>query len=181
MLRYGPSISLSPYSARTVFVKSFRRLIQFERQAVGVSEEGEALVGVGIDADVFAGDACGSEAGDLRVQVRDREGQMAQAAGFRAAGAWRGIGEGEKFDLGIARVEIALPGLAFCAPDFADDGKAERLGIEGFRPVIVGTDEGDVVDGTHGGGHRPPGAKKIAIWRGQADFHAVEQLQETQR
>ena len=73
--------------------------VKLQRQSVGVGEEGEAPVGIFVHPHGLARHAMAFEPGDLRIQVADGKGKVAQATGFRARGArWR-IGEGEKLDL----------------------------------------------------------------------------------
>ena len=71
----------SPVAHRGALLRGF---VQFQRQAVGVGEEGEAATGVFVHPHRFAGHALGVQVGDGRVQRSDAEGQVAQAAGFRA-------------------------------------------------------------------------------------------------
>ena len=69
--------------------------VKLQRQSVGVGEEGEAPVGIFVHPHRLARHAMAFEPGNLRIQVADGKGKVAEATGFRARGARRRIGEGE--------------------------------------------------------------------------------------
>jgi hypothetical protein len=74
-------------------------LVQLQRQAVGVGKEDKAASGVLVDADFLDRHAARLELGLAARNVIDREGQMAQAAGFGAGRPCRRLREGEQLDL----------------------------------------------------------------------------------
>ena len=62
--------------------------------------------------------------------------------------------EGEQLHLRpVGQAQVQLPGVARLAEVFGDHFQAEDLGVEAFGALIVGADDGGVVDSLkHGAG-----------------------------
>ena len=80
------------------FMKYLLRLVEFERQVVGVEEKGEAATRVFVNADRF-GNYVIREKGSYRlIKIINLEGQMAQPCRLGARYALRRIGKREELD-----------------------------------------------------------------------------------
>ncbi len=98
---------------------------------------------------------------------------MTQACSLRARYPRRRIGKGEQLYkiLAIHR-EVEFIGLSLCSVYFPDDGETKYLCIEFLRPLIVGADDGYVMEGLEEHGVHffsvkitDDSMKHIVLWR----------------
>lgn len=139
----GQCANLGRRRARLRF--SSARLVQLERQPVGIAEEGEALVGIRVDPDRFDRHPRCHESRHHRRQIGDGKGEMPQPGRFGIGRPRRGCREGEELELRRPDAQVRLPRLSLGAIDFVDQLEAEQLDIEAFRAFVIGADQGDMM------------------------------------
>lgn len=122
-------------------------LVEFQRQVVGVKEEDKALAGEAVDADGLVGNAQGIEFVHGSVDIIDLKGQMAQAGGLGAGDTLGRIVEREElYHILAVQCEVGLVGLGLGPVVLGLDSKAQLAGVEIEAALVVGADDGDVVN-----------------------------------
>jgi hypothetical protein len=130
-------------------VEIFRRrgLVEFQRQAVGIGEEGEAAACVFVGAQRLHRDALHREFVGGRLHVVHFEGQVPQAPSLGPRGSRRRIRKREQLDLrAVGQCQVELVRVARRAVVLGDHAQAEHLGVEALRHRVVGADDGGVMD-----------------------------------
>ena len=84
-------------------------LVQLQRQAVRVVEEGEAALAVGVQADGLAFDSLSLQLLHGLFHVIHPESQVAQAQSLRLIGPGGGVGDSEDLQFAVAESQIQLP------------------------------------------------------------------------
>ena len=121
-------------------------LVHFEGLVVGVVEEDEAFARRRVGPDILVGNAHAVQFSDLRLDVVDLKGQMAQSGSLGIGQALRRRGIGEQFDDIVAiQRQFGQVGLLFLAPMLSHDLAADDAGIEIEAPLIVGANDGNMV------------------------------------
>lgn len=122
--------------------------MQLQWQSIRVKEERHFLSGIIVGSDRLALDAHLRQRFYLGLDVFHVEGKVAKAAGLRAAGTLGWIFLCENFQLGVlVHPQVQLPVPPCRAIIFPDDLKAQLLNIKALGGLIVGHDNGDMVDG----------------------------------
>ena len=122
-------------------------LVEFQGLIVGVIEEDETLAGVVVDANSLVEDTQGVELGDGGIDVIDFKCEMPQSCSLGAGHTLGRIVEREQF-YHILAIEgkVGLVATSLGAVILGLDGKAQQAGVEVEAALVVGADDGDVMN-----------------------------------
>lgn len=122
-------------------------LVEFQGLIVGVIEEDETLASVVVDANSLVEDPQGVELGDGGIDVIDFKCEMPQSCSLGAGHALGRVVEREQF-YHILAIEgkVGLVATSLGAVILGLDGKAQQAGVEVEAALVVGADDGDVMN-----------------------------------
>ena len=119
----------------------------FNRQSLRIAEKGHRLVRVRVQADRLAGNSLAFQLPDHIVHRGDEERQMPQTICLWIRHTRWSVLHDEQFQLcGFVNRQIDLPVVPF-RPIVGSNGlEAELVDVEVKRRILIGTDNGDVMD-----------------------------------
>ena len=119
----------------------------FNRQSVRIPEKRHRLPRVGIKSDRFAENSLAFQLPDHIVHRGDEERQMPQTICLWIRHTRWSVLHDEQFQLcGFVNRQIDLPVVPFRPIVGSDDSETELVDVEVKRRILIGTDNGDVMD-----------------------------------
>ena len=121
-------------------------LVELQGQAVGIVEEADPLAVGGIDHDGIGGDAYSIQLCDGLLQIGSVEAQVPHTAAGGLAVVGFGILLAEDLDGGVGQLHFQLDVILGLTVLFLDDLEAQLVDVEILGLLIVGYDDGDVMN-----------------------------------